>query len=391
VVKNSSDTVLHASIKMAFKLFEAKIKEKEKEEALQESEEQYRTLFTTSSAAIAIFEPDATISMVNEEYCRLSGYTKEEVVGMRWTQQIPPEDLERLKEYNRKRLINPNDAPAKYELSFIHKSGEIRHAVISLTMLSNQKIIASFIDITERKRAQETLMESEEKFSVAFKTSPYAITITRLKDGLFIEVNDAFYAMTGFTREETENNASIGMGLWVDGEDRNRVVEELLGGGEVVEREFRFKKKNGEILTGLYSAHLIQIKNDTAILSSIDNVTARKQAEVYREMGREILQILTTPGDIQDSIQRVLAVLKSRTGFEAVGIRLQDGDDFPYFVQEGFTKDFLRTENTLIERGGDGGVCLDGHGNVSLECTCGLVISGKTDPKNPYFTHGGSC
>jgi len=121
------------------------------------------------------------------------------------------------------------------------------------------------------------------------------------------------------------------------------------------------------------------------------DITERKLAEAYREMGREILQLLNEPGDLRTSIQRVLAALKSRTGFDAVGIRLQDGDDFPYVAQEGFPEDFLLTENTLTERGADGGVCRDNDGNVSLECTCGLVISGKTDPANPLFTAGGSC
>ena len=127
-----------------------------------------------------------------------------------------------------------------------------------------------------------------------------------------------------------------------------------------------------------------------AAFGTTTDITERKQAEAYREMGREVLQILNEPGDLQDSIQRVLAALKTRTGFDAVGIRLQDGDDFPYFAQEGFSKDFLLTENTLIERAADGGVCRDKDGNVSLECTCGLVISGKTDPANPLFTPGGS-
>ena len=62
---------------------------------LLESEENFRLIFENNSAAMAIIEPDTTISMVNEEYCRMSGYTKEEVIGMSWTQQIPPEDLER--------------------------------------------------------------------------------------------------------------------------------------------------------------------------------------------------------------------------------------------------------------------------------------------------------
>jgi diguanylate cyclase (GGDEF)-like protein/PAS domain S-box-containing protein len=126
-----------------------------------------------------------------------------------------------------------------------------------------------------------------------------------------------------------------------------------------------------------------------AVVTFLD-ITERKLTDTYREMGIEILQILSKPDTLHDSMQSVLAALKIRTGFDAVGIRLQDGDDFPYFAQNGFSDDFLLTENTLIERGKDGGLCRNKDGNVSLECTCGLVISGKTDPTNPLFTKGGS-
>jgi PAS domain S-box-containing protein len=111
---------------------------------------------------------------------------------------------------------------------------------------------------------------------------------------------------------------------------------------------------------------------------------------VMRELARDVLQILNEPGDLPDSLRRILGALKARIGFDAVGIRLQNGDDFPYFAQSGFSKEFLRTESTLTARTADGGVCRDGNGNVSLECTCGLVISGRTDPANRLFTPGGS-
>ena len=98
---------------------------------------------------------------------------------------------------------------------------------------------------------------------------------------------------------------------------------------------------------------------------------ARKQAEVYRAMGLEILQILNEPATLFDAFQRILAELKARTGFDAVGIRLQDGEDFPYFAQVGFSGDFLLTENTLLGRSEDGEVLRDGDGKARLKCTCG--------------------
>ena len=117
---------------------------------------------------------------------------------------------------------------------------------------------------------------------------------------------------------------------------------------------------------------------------------ARKQAERRQYLAIEILGILNDPTALADSIKLILTAIKSETGFDAVGIRLRNGDDFPYFVQNGFSQDFLLTENILIARDASGGPCRDKNGLISLECTCGLVISGQTDPANPLFTGGGS-
>ena len=118
---------------------------------------------------------------------------------------------------------------------------------------------------------------------------------------------------------------------------------------------------------------------------------AHIQAERYQQLTAEILGILNNPSALSDAISLMLSAIKRETGFDAVGIRLRSSDDFPYFVQEGFSNDFLLTENTLVVRTKDGGPCRDNDGNYSLECTCGLVLSGQTDPTNPLFTVGGSA
>jgi PAS domain S-box-containing protein len=128
-----------------------------------------------------------------------------------------------------------------------------------------------------RKQVEEALKNSEDKYSKAFKSSPYSITIMSVEDGKFIEVNDAFTSIFGFTREEATTNSSIGLNIWVSIEDRKWVISTLLDGRDVSKKEFLFKKKNGEIITGLFSAKIIHIKNKSHILSIINDITERKQ------------------------------------------------------------------------------------------------------------------
>jgi PAS domain S-box-containing protein len=121
---------------------------------------------------MAIVELDSSISMVNYAYCQLSGYSKDEAVGMNWTQQIPPDELDRLKEYNYRRLIDPQDPPDKYEFKFYKKGGEIRYALMSAAVLQRgKKIIASLIDITDRRQVREALRERNKELNTLYSIS----------------------------------------------------------------------------------------------------------------------------------------------------------------------------------------------------------------------------
>ncbi len=117
---------------------------------------------------------------------------------------------------------------------------------------------------------------------------------------------------------------------------------------------------------------------------------ALRESEISRSLLAEALDIINDSLPLDDTINGILTAIKRETRFEAVGIRLRNGDDYPYFVQSGFSDDFLVAENTLTVRAQDGGLCRDENGNISLECTCGVVLSGKTDPSNLLFTQGGS-
>ena len=123
----------------------------------------------------------------------------------------------------------------------------------------------------------------QEKFSKAFHSSPYAILLTRLSDGKILEVNDGFAAITGYGAEEILGTTTRDLHFWAQVSDREDVVAQLAAHGRIDGREFAFRKKSGARLTGLFSASVIAIGNEPCILSSIADITARKQAEVERE------------------------------------------------------------------------------------------------------------
>ena len=137
-------------------------------------------------------------------------------------------------------------------------------------------------------------------------------------------------------------------------------------------------------LTGIFTE-----KGDQCLVNMFD-ITTSKQVALLKEIHHEVLEILNEPETLRDTLPRLINIIKIKCGFDAVGIRLEDGDDFPYFAQNGFSTDFLCTENSLVSRTKDGELFYDKNGDVSLECFCGLVIAGKADPANPLMNERGS-
>ena len=278
------------------------------------------------------------------------------------------------------------------------KAGALDYVVKSpQTFADMPRIVTHALDhwqlLQERRQAQQALQESEERYRSILEQMDdvyYEVDLA----GNFTFLNESSCRKFGYLREELMGKS---YGLTVPEDDIKRLFaacKAVFKSGEA-DRCFShgILRKDGSTVLAESFIGLRKNKQGESIgfRTVSRDVTGRKQAEAYREMGREVLQILNGPGDLQQAIQSVIAVLKRQTGSDAVGIRMQDGDDFPYFAQQGFSSDFLAAENTLVERSADGGVCRDKDGNISLECTCGLVICGKTNPADPYFTRGGSC
>lgn len=138
------------------------------EERLQESENLYRVIFETTGTATFIIEDDMTISLINTEFEKLTGYPKKDWEGKRkWTEFVVKEDLSRMKKFHRLRRIDPQAAPRNYEYSLIDNQRRIKKVFLTIAMIpGTKKSISSLTDITDWKETEKRLKLREEELEI---------------------------------------------------------------------------------------------------------------------------------------------------------------------------------------------------------------------------------
>jgi len=161
----------------------------------------------------------------------------------------------------------------QYSQSLVHKLEQ-------KSLQLREKIRALEQTAQEREKMESALRESEERFSKAFKSSPVAISISRLGDGRFVDVNDAFLDMFGYRREDVIGRSSLDLKMWFKPSDRQALARELQEKGGFRVREFPFPQRNGETGWTLCSAEVAQVGGEPAAVSLFVDITGRKRAEV---------------------------------------------------------------------------------------------------------------
>jgi PAS domain S-box-containing protein len=157
-----------------------------------------------------------------------------------------------------------------------------------------------------RLETEEALKESEEKFAKAFLSSPESISITSMEEGKFIDVNNSFIRMTGFSREEAIGHSALELGLWTNTEDRRRTYEILSAEGRVNNIEAVFRTRSGELKTWLLAAEKIELNKKPSVIWMITDITARKQMEQEREKAEKLESIGTLAGGIAHDFNNLL-------------------------------------------------------------------------------------
>jgi PAS domain S-box-containing protein len=268
---------------------------KKADDALRRSEEKYRNLVELTNDFIWETNTEGICTYANPKVYDILGYKPEEVVGKSPFDLTPPEEARRVLPIFQEH-VSQGSPIISLEYFVYHKDGHlVALETSSVPFYNSEGVLQGYRgidrDITQRKKAEVVLKESEERFSQAFHTGAAAFTITTLKDGTIIDANNAFLAFTGYSREELIGHKATEMGLWVNLKQRKELVRRLKAEGKVLNQDVAVRAKGGRLVRTIFSMEIIHLHGEDFALATALDITERKQAEEQNRQLKEYLQM----------------------------------------------------------------------------------------------------
>ena len=248
------------------------------EEALIKSEEKYRTIIDNMEDGYAEMDLEGNIRFVNDALCKINGYSENELKKLSYRDMMDKENAEKIYEAYHKVFVT-GDSVKHVEYEIITKNGIRKYLESSVKPIQDTggRVLGfrGFVrDRTERRQA-------EEKFYKIFMTTPNCIAIASIDDGKIMDVNNVFEDIVGWKREVVIGTHSTGapVHFWVDFSEREFMIKELKAGRDVLSRQFEFRRKDGAIRNGIYSARTINVFNEPCLIFIFQDITQQKRME----------------------------------------------------------------------------------------------------------------
>ena len=259
---------------------------------------------------------------------------------------------------------------------------------------SLEALAPAIVEAFLRKRAEQALSENEAKYRALFTNMLDGFEHCRMifdKEGnpidfVYLEVNAAFEKLTGLKKEAVVGKRVTEVVLGI--EKSNPELFEIYGSVSLTgkEKKFEIYSKPLELWLsiGVYSPER------GYFVAVFDNISERKKAEIERDIMFDFLKIADVATGTRGLIKGSVDFFQKQSGCEAVGVRLHEGDDYPYYETRGFPPEHVQLENKLCAIDEAGCVIRDFKGDPVIECMCGNVLCGRFDPSKQFFTEKGS-
>jgi len=250
------------------------------EEAMRQSESNFRTLTENANVGILVNLKGRHV-FANERALKLLGYSAEEIKQTGIETLVHPEDREKVAARFRDRHAG-KQVPNVYEAVFLKRDGEPVPVEITATLTTWQGEQAGLIfvqDMSERKRADAALRQSEERFRRVFEVTPVVMSVTRERDFTFVDLNEAFCELTGWRRDEAIGRTDLDLDMWPNVEERAEMIEQLLARGAFHNVEWRLRTRTGELRHILGSAERMRLADEPCILLVGQDISERRRAD----------------------------------------------------------------------------------------------------------------
>jgi PAS domain S-box-containing protein len=327
---------------------------------------------------------------VNAAWCRFFGMDAREVLGKTAFEFLPAEVAEEL--WKQDRDIIESRQPLRLEESLRDKDGQLFWFETIKNPLFNKDgdvvgVSGIARDITDRRRAEE----ADRRLAAIVNSSDDAI-ISKALDGTILSWNQGAERIYGYSAQEAEGQSISILSPPEQADEVPVILAQIKRGEHIAHYEtVRIRKDGSRIQVSLIVSPLKDAQGSIVGASTIArNITDRNDAEEQRQIAIEFLRLVNGSVGTRDLIQGATRFFQEYSGCEAVGIRLREGDDYPYYETRGFPQKFVLLENSLCLRGANSEPRRDGNGNPVLECMCGNVICGRFNPSKPFFTSAGS-
>ena len=359
--------------------------------AAEEASERYGDLFDFAPVAYFLWDHEGRILEVNLAGGALLSRDRGMVVYKRFEQFVAAEYRAGFADFLARVLAT--DAKQTCEVKLL-KDGQTINALVegiaAQVRPGQEKVCrAAVIDVSQQKRANELAAANEalqyeiaahEQAEEALRSlaqfpdeNPFPV-LRIDRAGTVLYANASSAALCGQSRCEVGSAAPEPLVRHVretlDSEQPDQL--DLESGGRVF--SFLFAPVAGSGYVNLYGR----------------DITQRKWEEKEREIATGFLRLVNESRGKRDLIRAAATFFQEQSGCEAVGIRLKEDEDYPYYETRGFPQEFVLLENQLCARDSAGVVVRDSAGSPVCDCMCGNVIRGRFDPSQPFFTARGS-
>lgn len=273
--------------------------QQERAEALRASEERFASLFRLSPDIMMLVRyDDSAIIEINQHFTQAFGWTASETLGRHthdlnlWVHASQRDHLRQQAPQSREPVIQ--------EVQLRTRSGAILDGVLSsqyIELQGERLMLCTFLDTSERKRAENALRASEEKFAKAFMHTPDAVAITDRATGRFIEVNPSFEQQFGWRSTEAVGRTSLELGIWADPSDRQRMLDAVQA-GRLNNLEVRLFSRDGSVTSNLLFGGEIELNGTTCLVLTVRNITEQRAQEQALNESKQRLRLALDSADL---------------------------------------------------------------------------------------------